>query len=102
MISRYSLSAEDIDLIGAALHAAANGPFFPDWEFQTLIGVTRSQLKEIGALWPQNEADPLAERAIRSTLANLCGYPHNQPVVLESMTTARSERLLELLDKLDD
>ena len=35
------LSAHDHKIIAEALSAAAEGPFFPDWEFHTLFGLER-------------------------------------------------------------
>jgi hypothetical protein len=34
-----SLSDVDKVILGQALSAAADGPFFPDWEFHTLFGL---------------------------------------------------------------
>jgi hypothetical protein len=39
-----SLSELDKAIVGQALRAAANGPFFPDWEFHALFGLERSEV----------------------------------------------------------
>lgn len=36
------LTAEERDIVRRSLTAAVEGPYFPDWEFQTLFGVTRA------------------------------------------------------------
>ncbi|HUJ45836.1 MAG TPA: hypothetical protein VLV55_01790 [Rhizomicrobium sp.] len=36
--------------------ASANGPFFPDWEFQTLFGITREQMRSAIADFPNLSA----------------------------------------------
>ena len=42
-----SLSDMDKAIVGQALRAAADGPFFPDWEFHTLFGLERSEVRAI-------------------------------------------------------
>ncbi len=39
------LSETDKAVIGQALRAAADGPFFPDREFHTLFGLERSDVR---------------------------------------------------------
>jgi hypothetical protein len=71
-----TLSADDTRLIGACLHAVANGPFIPDWEFSILMGVTRAEYAAVAARWP--EVDRRAEDvrlSVLNGLNNLTGYP---------------------------
>ena len=75
MITLDAFATDDVALIGACLEAAVNGPFFPEWEFETLFGLSRSQVRAVSERWPANVADPQTEIAVRNTLANLCGYP---------------------------
>lgn len=42
-----TLSPADQELILAALTAAHDGPYFEDWEFQTLMGVTKAEVAEV-------------------------------------------------------
>jgi hypothetical protein len=58
------------------LRAAVEGPFFPDWEFGTIFGLERDDVKRILTAWPEvNEADDSVVRAINNSLNNLLGYP---------------------------
>lgn len=70
------LSPQDAKVIGECLHATATGPFFPDWEFDTLMGMNRSEFCKIAARWP--DVDLQEERvrnAVSNSLLNLSGYP---------------------------
>lgn len=73
------LSPQDAKVIGECLNATASGPFFPDWEFDTLMGVNREDFSKIAARWP--DVDLLDERvrdAVSNSLLNLSGYPIDQ------------------------
>ena len=94
------LEPGDLTLIRNCLEAAATGPFFPDWEFETLFGLSRDQLREIMFGWPQNASEPRTEIAVRNAIANLRGYPHNQECVLEKMLGVDPERLYGLSKKI--
>jgi hypothetical protein len=52
------LSKRESDTIKEVLHAAADGPFFPDWEFQTIFGITRERVRRIADEWPLPNAPP--------------------------------------------
>ena len=71
------LDPEELDVVRDCLRAAAEGPFFPDWEFSTLFGLERAELKSILQSWPDlNENDEVVVRAINNAFNNLLGYPH--------------------------
>jgi hypothetical protein len=59
------------------LFAAANGEYFPDWEFETLIGAARSYVRRIAATW-QSDSGPEIDAVNLAVvvLGNLAGYPH--------------------------
>ena len=66
----YRLTAED---------EAANGEYFPDWEFQTLIGVDRQEVREAATSWLADGV--ISDDALDTThsvLNNLLGYPHGE------------------------
>jgi hypothetical protein len=76
MESNNDLSKEDIKLIKEVLNAAAYGPFIPDWEFHTLFGLYRDEVKRIADNWPKNkESDKSVGLAINNSFINLLGYP---------------------------
>jgi len=63
-----------VEVIGECLDAAATGPFFPDWEFQTLFGLDREEVRRIASDWPTVDSDTWV--AVANSLGNLLGYPH--------------------------
>jgi hypothetical protein len=71
------LNPEELDVVRDCLRAAAEGPFFPDWEFATLFGLERAQVNSILHSWPDlNENDETVMLAINNSFNNLLGYPH--------------------------
>ncbi len=81
---RSAMSPEDLATLGRCLWAAVEGPFFEEWEFQTLIGVERQELARLTRAWPEPERS-FEESAglVSGVLANLLGYPHGQAAELE-------------------
>lgn len=72
-----SLDEQKIDFIKKCLKATVEGDFFEEWEFQTLMGVDRKELKKIYLAWPKlvfSKKDTM--NAIHASMANLIGYPH--------------------------
>ena len=47
-----ALGEMEIDIVKACLRAAADGPFFPDWEFSAIFGFERSEVREVAGSWP--------------------------------------------------
>jgi hypothetical protein len=61
------------------LTASARGPFFPDWEFHTLIGFDRPAVEAAAASF--SPITPLTgdlSLMLNNCIANLLGYPHGQ------------------------
>jgi hypothetical protein len=75
------LDADDEAAIGECLRAAADGPFFPDWEFSTLFGYSRDEIRELADSWPAAVDDPAAWSAVNNSLLHLEGYPHGKWLV---------------------
>ena len=80
-----SLSDEDSAVIRGCLKAAVHGPFFPDWEFNILIGLTRSEVEIVLTRWPTAPEETPAGYdspqhfqvvAVNNVMNNLLGYPH--------------------------
>lgn len=72
-------STADTRSFKEALVAATRGPFFPEWEFQTLFGLDRSEVARIAEAF--SSATPLTGRvslAVGNAVTNLLGYPHGQ------------------------
>jgi hypothetical protein len=70
------MSARELQVIQECLDAAVHGPFFPDWEFHTLMGFTRDQIAVIAQAWPNNEDSEDQDDAVNNVLNMLLGYPH--------------------------
>jgi hypothetical protein len=74
-----NITDEDVVVIRECLRAAAEGPFFPDWEFSTLIGgMSRIEVGDVLERW-SDEANPETQDvAVNDVLNNLLGYPHRR------------------------
>ena len=66
-------------IVGEVLRAAADGPFFPDWEFYTLFGLARAQVRQVANAWPTPIIDPeIVAIAVNNSFNMLLGYPHRK------------------------
>ena len=93
-------TAEDISIIGEALRAAADGPYFPDWEFDTLFGLTRARVAEISRAWPNVDmSDADVDLAVNNAIANLVGYPQGKESDRGRFSSLLSSPLLEVLER---
>jgi hypothetical protein len=73
------LDDRDKQIILECLMAVVEGPFFPDWEFDTLFGFTRDEIAQLVAIWPEADFnDEEVRRAIIVALVQLTGYPHGE------------------------
>jgi hypothetical protein len=96
-----SIDNEDIAAVRQCLRAAADGPFFPDWEFHTLMGSPRHEVRELAKHWPGNAEQERAALAIGiGVLNNLLGYPHGQESVWKSFISATRAEVEEVLERL--
>jgi hypothetical protein len=68
----------DSEVIRQCLWAAADGPFFPDWEFHTLLGFERDEIRRMAQRWPDWDDDVEQSGAVNNVLNNLLGYPHHR------------------------
>jgi hypothetical protein len=92
------LSNEEVKIIGDCLAAAVEGPFFPEWEFQTLFGLERADVARVSRSWPNiSVEDEIVDLAVNNALGNLTGYPHGED--LSRFISATPERLSEILEK---
>jgi hypothetical protein len=95
-----TLSDDDFRLIGACLHAVANGPFIPDWEFSILMGLTRGECAAIAARWPNADlADDDVRRAVVNSANHLTGYPIDHEDQWEHYIPASREAISALRDR---
>ena len=69
-----SLGDADKVVVGEALRAAADGPFFPEWEFHTLFGLARSEVRAVAHAWPNVDlTDAKVVLAVNNSFNNLAG-----------------------------
>ncbi|MUM22003.1 hypothetical protein FZI91_09845 [Mycobacterium sp. CBMA271] len=71
-------NARDAGVILECLWATVSGPFFEDWEFETLMGFGRDEIRRIAESWPTAEDDRAQRIAVNNALNNLLSYPHNR------------------------
>ncbi len=66
------------EVIRQCLSAAADDPFFPDWEFSTLFGLDRAVGRDMAEQWPEWD-DPVEQSdAVSNAFNHLLGYPHGR------------------------
>ena len=95
------LSPSDVETVRQALNAAANGPFFPNWEFETLIGDDREAVLAVALAWPEIGDDRDAVAAIIvNAMNNLVGYPHGHDADLQRVVPGGREAVAATLGRL--
>jgi hypothetical protein len=61
-----------------ALAAASAGPFFPDWEFETLFGMSRAEVSALVGTISHAPSTQQQRLGVGNAVNNLLGYPHGQ------------------------
>lgn len=101
------VDADDCEVILQCLVAAADGPFFPDWEFQTLLGFERDEIRRIAQRWPDWDDEVEQSDVVNNVLNNFLGYPHarldvwHDYITLTSADVARTYARWRNEDELD-
>ena len=94
------LSNRERELVRRCMQAAADGPYFPDWEFLTIMGVSRDEVRTVCGSWPQvDESRERVRLSINNTLNNLTGYPHGMTETLEAEVGADMEEIERVFRK---
>jgi hypothetical protein len=95
-----SLSEREKRTVFECLRAASEGPFFPDWEFHTLFGLEREQVRRIAAAIPDiDDSSEKAALAINNAMAHLTGYPHHQQAVWSQFISVPEEEVDRVFSK---
>lgn len=95
------LSQSESRIVGEVLRAAADGPFFPEWEFHTLFGLSREQVRRIADEWPLAVLPPGdVTLAVNNSLNMLLGYPHGRDEVWAEWISIDRAALSELFARL--
>lgn len=94
---------KNVDVLGPCLRVAVDGPYFPDWEFHTLMGLSRDEMRAIADAWPSPPIEALmgyespehAQRVAVNNAANslVGGYPHGvaQPALEKDLDCTFSD-----------
>lgn len=72
------MNQDELRIIEECLEAAAQGPFFPDREFQTLFGLNRDEVVKVANWPPTDEISEEVHVAVSGALNLLTGYPHGK------------------------
>jgi hypothetical protein len=100
-MSLADLDEIEREVVRECLRAAVEGPFFPEWEFALLFGLTRDEVRQVLVSWPElNEADEVVVLAINRTLNNLVGYPsENKEAIWPRFIPVTGMELARIFDK---
>jgi hypothetical protein len=75
-VSLANLDDRERKVVRECLRAVVEGPFFLDWEFKTLLGLDREDVRHDLLSWPTlDETDESTVLAINNSMNNLLGYP---------------------------
>jgi hypothetical protein len=99
MNSLARLSQREVAIVRECLVAAIQGPFFPDWEFQTLIGLEREEVQTVLAHWPASPQSEAQLIAVTNVLSNLLSYPHGEWDVWSRYISADPQEVATLLER---
>jgi len=88
-------------IVGEVLRAAADGPFVPDWEFHSLFGLQREDVRKVADAWPLPMLDPeMVAVAVNNSFNNLLNYPHRKEHVWSEWVSVDRPALKEIFDRL--
>ena len=97
MLTDFTLSAAQSELVGRCLRAVVEGPFFEDPEFPVLFGLSRAEARAIAVAWPNvSGTDETVTCAINNMLLNLFGYPHADTGAWERLVGVPPSNALQL------
>jgi crotonobetainyl-CoA:carnitine CoA-transferase CaiB-like acyl-CoA transferase len=96
------LDPDDVAVVAACLQASDEGPFFPDWEFQTLFGVERSELRRVRMRWPNvSLTEETVYVSVMNSVCHLLVYPHGEEEALLRYVPEGRDRIQRLGHKLN-
>jgi hypothetical protein len=100
-VSLANLDEREREVVRECLRAAVDGPFFPDWEFETIFGLKRDDVRQVLLSWPRlDEANESTVRAINNSFNNLLGYPtRNKQEMWPKFISVSDMELARIFDK---
>jgi hypothetical protein len=95
------LDVRERDVVRQCLQAAVDGPFFPDWEFGTIFGLERDEVRRVLRSWPEiDETHQNVVTAINNSFNNLLGYPTpNKSEIWPKFISVGGMELARIFDK---
>lgn len=95
------LSERDRQIVGECLRAAEQEEFFPEWEFETLFGISRKQVSAVREKWPDVDFyHPDVGAAVIGAMNHLLGYPCGQDSRWNKYISVGPDTVKLTLDKL--
>jgi hypothetical protein len=95
-----NLTGADVIVVRECLRAAVEGPFFPDWEFSTLIGgMSRDEVAAVLERWPDPANPDKQDVAVNDVLNMLLGYPHRREDVWPDFISVGREEVAQALTR---
>jgi hypothetical protein len=99
-MSITELSYKDRETIIEVANATVEGPFFPEDEFQTLIGLSREEFKKIvNRCSDISKPSKLCKIAINNAIINMLGYPHGCEEVWSEYISVSSSELQKVFER---
>lgn len=100
-MSLANLDEGEREVVRECLRAAVEGPFFPEWEFETIFGLKRDDVARVLQSWPElNEAEESVVLAINNSFNNLLGYPtRNKQETWPKFISVSGIELARIFDK---
>ncbi|MCR9145162.1 MAG: hypothetical protein NXI24_23190 [bacterium] len=95
------LSDTEKAIVHECLEATTEGPFFEEWEFETLFGLTREEVREVidnFDQWERESEENMARNAINGALGNLLGFPHRKEKIWEQYISVSPEEIKRIFD----
>lgn len=96
-----SLTEQEIATLRECMLGAANGKYFPNWEFHALIGADREEVRREAASWPETADAETQVMILVNSLGNLLHYPHDRGI-REYVKSYPSKKLPRLLERVND
>lgn len=100
-MTTLDLDPNTLRITKECLRAAVEGPFFPNWEFRTLMGVDRETVRVVMEAWPaRTVASEEFACAVVNSLTWLVLYPHGQTEAWGRYISVGPEGVRRALDRL--
>ncbi len=99
--SLKNLNDAEREVVRQCLRAAVESPLFSDWEFGTLFGLEREDVRSVLLSWQElDESDPAVTLAINNSLNNLLYYPdRTKPKIWTGFISVTPCEVAHILDK---